>query len=68
MIVTLKRTGIEMMLARKGLTKAAFSGLCGINRGNLSTILSRGTCSPKNACRIADALGVEVSEIIKEED
>lgn len=33
---------------------------------NLSTILSRGTCRPETAARIAEGLGVTVMDIIKE--
>ena len=58
---------IKMFLAERGLTRAAYAELCGISRQNISTILTRGTCEPRTAGKLAKGLGVPVSEIIKEE-
>lgn len=39
----------------------------GMKPQNLSAILSRGSCRPETAKKIAAGLGVDVKEIIKEE-
>lgn len=57
---------IKMFLAERGLTRAAYAELCGISRQNISTILTRGTCEPRTAGKLAKGLGVPVSEIVKE--
>lgn len=64
--MTINTTKIEMMLAERGLTKAAYAGSCGISRQNISTIIRRGTCEPKTAGKLAAGLGVPVAEIIEE--
>lgn len=58
---------IKMFLAERGLTRAAYAELCGISRQNISTILTRGTCEPRTAGKLAKGLGVPVSTIINEE-
>lgn len=57
---------IKKHMANKRLTVADLARLMGIARQNLSTILTRGTCSIINAGRIADALNVPIEEICKE--
>lgn len=64
--MTLNTQRIEVMLAERGLTKAAFAEVCGISRQNVSTIIRRGTCEPKTAGKLAAGLGVPVAEILKE--
>ena len=58
---------IKLIMAEKGLSVTGYSELCGISRQNVSTILTRGTCSPITAGKLANGLGVNVSEIVKEE-
>jgi DNA-binding Xre family transcriptional regulator len=58
---------IETILAERGMTKAALSKNCGISRQNISTIVRRGTCEPKTAGKLAEGLGVEVTQILKQE-
>ena len=58
---------IKLILAEKDMTVCNLSGLCGISRQNISTILKRGTCEPKTAGKLAKGLGVCVAEIVKEE-
>ena len=58
---------IKMFLAERGLTRAAYAELCGISRQNISTILTRGTCEPRTAGKLAKGFGIPVSEIVKEE-
>ncbi|MBC8537424.1 helix-turn-helix transcriptional regulator [Christensenellaceae bacterium NSJ-63] len=57
---------IEAIMARNGFTKSVLSERSGISRQNISTITLRGTCEPKTAGRIAQALGVDVTEIMDE--
>ena len=64
--MTINTIRIEMMLAERGLTKAAFAESCGISRQNVSTIIRRGTCEPKTAGKLAAGLGVPVADIIVE--
>ena len=57
---------IVMLLAERNMTKKELAERCGISRQSLSTITVRGTCTPRNAGKIAAGLGVHVSEILKE--
>lgn len=57
---------IEVIMAEKRLTKSKCAELCKISRQHLSTILRRESCEPATAGRLADGLGVPVSEIVKE--
>ena len=58
-------TKIKIMLAERGMTRAALAAMCGISRQNISTILTRGTCEPKTAGKLANGLNVSVAEIVK---
>jgi len=63
--MTINTRRIEMMLAERGMTKAALAESCGISRQNVSTIIWRGTCEPKTAGKLAAGLGVPVGEILE---
>lgn len=58
---------IRLILVQKQMTQTDLAERCGIARQNISLTLSRGTCSPSKAAKLADALGVPAREIIKEE-
>lgn len=58
---------IKMILAEREMTRTELAKACGISRQNVSTILTRGTCEPKTAGKLAKGLGIPVSEIMKEE-
>lgn len=58
---------IKLMMAEDALTITAISEKCGVSRQNVSTILTRGTCTPITAGKLARGLGVPVKEIILEE-
>ena len=58
---------VMVILSERIMTQTELAELCGISRQNVSTIMTRGTCLPKTAGRIANGLGVPVSEIVKEE-
>ena len=57
---------INILLAEKKMTGAELAKRSGIARQNLSCIMKRGTCSPVSLGKIADGLGVPVSEIMAE--
>lgn len=54
---------VEILLAEQGKTKQALSRECGISAQSISTIIRRGSCEPRNAGKLAEALGVHVTEI-----
>lgn len=61
------REKIDIALARSGLT--GYNQLAkrmGCSVQNLSVILTRGSCKPVTAGKIARALGVDVTEIMEE--
>ena len=64
--MNISATKIETMLAERRMTKAALAESCGISRQNISTIIRRGTCEPKTAGKLAQGLGVPVTELIEE--
>lgn len=55
---------ITISLARRKMSRSELCRLTSISEANMSTILKRGTVRPKTAGLIADALGVDVLEII----
>lgn len=57
---------IIRLLAEQGLTKSELATRSGVSRQNISTIIGRGTCSPKTAGKLAAGLGISVAEIMKE--
>lgn len=57
---------IIRLLAEQGLTKSELAARSGVSRQNVSTIIGRGTCSPKTAGKLAAGLGISVAEIMKE--
>ena len=59
-------TKIVRLLAEKGLTKCELAARSGVSRQQISTIIGRGTCSPKTAGKLAAGLGIPVGEIMKE--
>lgn len=59
---------IKTLMAMQALTTKALAEKMNTQANNLSTVLTRGTCRPETAIKIANALGVTVREIIKEEN
>ena len=66
-IMKLNTTKIALILADREMTRAALAEACGISRQNVSTIMTRGTCEPKTVGKLAKGLGVDASELIKED-
>lgn len=63
----LDRTKLDIAVANAGFPSyRQFAQRIGCSAQNLSVILSRGTCKPVTAGKIARALGVDVSEIVEE--
>lgn len=57
---------VMMILAERLMSKTDLADLCGVSRQNVSTIMTRGTCLPKTAGKIAKGLGVDVTEIMED--
>lgn len=58
-------TKLELMTAANGLNFSKLSELSGISRQSISTIKTRGTCSAKSLVKLANALGVNVEELLE---
>lgn len=67
MILRLNLSAIRRLMVEKRMTGAALANLTGISRQSISGILKRGTAKLENAGLIADALGVDVEYIWKED-
>ena len=57
---------VDYQLAVQGMTRAQLAEKAGLSRPNVSTVLTRGTCKPQTAGKIANALNVDVSEILED--
>ena len=58
---------VLLILAERQMNRTELASLSGISRQSVSTILTRGTCDLKSSGKIAKALELPVSEIMKEE-
>lgn len=58
---------IKALQAEMEMTASELAKRSGISRQSVSTILTRGTCEPRTAGKIAKGLGVPVTEIVREE-
>jgi len=59
-------TKIDTILAEQGMTKSYLAQKSGISRQNLSTILTRSSCEPKTAGKLAKGLGVKIADITRQ--
>lgn len=59
---------IEVLLAKKDMTKADMAAKSTLTKQAVSTILRRGTCEPKTLGKIAAALEVDVEQLIAKEE
>lgn len=57
---------IKMTIAERKMTQAELAKKAGVSRQSISTILARGTCALSTAGKIAEGLGIPVSELVKE--
>ena len=63
------RNEIDIALAQSGIGNYnRLAQRMGCSPQNLSVIMNRGSCNPVTAGKIANALGVPVSKIVRKED
>ncbi len=63
--MTINKEKVDIILARKKVTATALCEKAGFSRNRFYIILNSKSISPKTAGRVADALGVDVTEIIE---
>ena len=66
-MLRLSKTKILILLGERGLTITELAEQIGMQQTNLSSILSRATCKPATAGKIAGALGVSIHAILEDE-
>jgi len=64
----LNKTNVLILLASKNMNQQEFADSIEMSRGNFSALINGRSSTPKAAHRIAKALEVDVTEIIKKED
>lgn len=57
---------VDVLLAERGMKRKNLAESAGLSKSNLSAVLNRGTCTTSTAGKIAQGLGVPVTEIIME--
>lgn len=62
------RIKIETVLAKRNMTRVQLANQSGVSRQSISTILTRGTCEPRTAGKLAAALEVDVEQLIAKEE
>ena len=63
--LTIDSLQIALLLGRRKMTRRELCEKTGITEANMSTILKRGNIRPKTAGIIADALEVDLTEILQ---
>lgn len=63
--MTIDNIQLEIELAKAGITKKEAAKRAGISPQRFGMILNQKNCTPRTAGKIARALGVPVTEIIK---
>lgn len=66
--MTIDRGKVDIILARKKVTVSALCESAGFSRNRFYTVMNSKKVSPKTAGRVADALGVDIMEIIETEN
>ena len=64
--MTINTVIIKLLLAEQDMTQADLASKSGLSRQSVSTVLSRGTASPKTVSKLAAGLGVRPKDIIDE--
>lgn len=64
----INKKNLNVLQCRAGMTGVQLAAKAGLKPQFYSVVKNRGTCAPATVCRIAAALGVDVTEIIEEED
>ena len=65
-VLKIDQNRLEIWMARRGMTGAQVANAANMTTQLFSTIKIRGTCTPRNLARIANALGVDVTELMEE--
>lgn len=52
-------------IASRGMTQKAIAERAGMNPSRVSEILSRGSCDPRNAAKIAEAIGIDIEYLLQ---
>ena len=65
--MTVDRNKVNLILARRKLDVTSFCISTGFSRNRFYTILNSKNISPKTAGKIAEALEVDVTEILEDE-
>lgn len=63
--MTVSKEKVNIILARKKITATDFCESAGFSRNRFYIILNSKSVSPRTAGRVADALGVDVTEILE---
>lgn len=66
--MTINKQNFEIALAKAKTTKSGLADVAGVSTATITKILAGNSSSPVTIGRIADALGVDVTEIIAKED
>ena len=61
-------TQIQIALAERKMTWRQLADASGISRQNISTVIRRGTCTPRTAGKLAEGLSVPVARITAEKE
>lgn len=62
------RGRLDLILAEQGMTYVDMARACGLGYSNLNALLRRKNNRPATLGKIAEALGVDVREIIQKEE
>ena len=65
--MVLSKNKIEIILARKKMSRTKMAEAAGVSRNRVYVILNSRNVTPAVVGRIAKALGVDVTEILEEE-
>lgn len=59
------KCNIEVLAASKGMNLSQLAAKAGVTRQSISVIKARGTCKALTAYKLAAALGVDITELLK---
>ena len=60
------KTKMEIIMAKHDMYQKDLADKVGMSRGNLSTLINGKNCQARTAFKIADALEVDVTEILED--
>lgn len=63
--MNINRKKLELLTASKGITFKELAKLSSMSPQNLSTVKTRGTATARTICKLANALGVDVEELLE---